>query len=476
MASPAPERRDRPQSDHAAIWRRALQQLQDALEANVIKTYFKGTHAIEIRGGTFFVGVANPINRQTLLERYHQQVQQAVHDAAGRPLEIEFRVAPMPQQDQISPDLAPADQPSSRMPLIGSRNRQAGRARHYPVLSPNTTFERFIVGNSNQIAHAAAERVAAQPGRDMNPLFIHAPSGQGKTHLLEAIGHRVIHDYRLAYVNAEKYLRGFVDSVRFGTRPEFQEAFESAEILIVDDIEKIRSAEQAQEEFFNVFNELQRDGRQIVIASDMHPRRLMGLSDRLVTRFESGFVTKIDAADPALCRALLERCSREQQLTLNPDAAEAIAERSGGSVRTLLGRWNTVRVQAEIEREPISRALVERVLSEHETRPQRPQVLQIAELMAVVSDVTGVSPQQLIGTRRTRDVTRPRHVIFYLAKQHLDKPLTQVGAEVGGRDHSTVINGHRKVEEALQREHPSPADRWFRQTVAEVRTRLGLVG
>lgn len=476
MPSPAPDRRDRPQSDHAAIWRRALRLLQDALEPNVIKTYFKGTHAIEIRGGTFFVGVANPINRQTLLERYHQQVHQAVREAAGRPLDIDFRVAPMPQQEQVRADLAPADQDSSGMPLLGSRSRQSGRTRYYPVLSPHTTFERFIVGNSNQIAHAAAERVAAQPGGDMNPLFIHAPSGQGKTHLLEAIGHRVIHDYRLAYVNAENYLRGFIASVRFGSRPEFQEAFESAEILIVDDIEKIRSAEQAQEEFFNVFNELQRDGRQIVIASDMHPRRLMGLSDRLVTRFESGFVTKIDAADRALCRALLDRCSREQQVTLNPDAAEAIVDRSAGSVRTLLGGWNTVRVQAEIERVPITRALVERSLSEHETRPQRPQVLQIAELMAAVSEVTGVSPQQLIGTRRTRDVTRPRHVIFYLAKEHLDKPLTQVGAEVGGRDHSTVINGHRKVTEALQRQDPSPADRWFRQTVAEVRTRLGLVG
>ena len=469
-----------PQSNHTDIWQRALQLLRDTLEGKVYETYLQDTHALEIRGGILHIGVPKPINLQTLKSTYHGRIQEAVRHSAQRPMEIEYRVAAKPEPTPIG---LGRDDGSSM--FSSSRGGQGKRStvgegeRYFPVLRRDTTFERFIVGEANRIAHAGAMRVAHQPGDDMNPLFVHAPTGQGKTHLLEAIAHHTMHGYRVVYVNAEDYIRGFVDSAIHGSRAEFQDRFENAEILIVDDIQKLKRADGTQEEFFNLFNALISRDRQIVIASDVPPRRLENLMARLVTRFESGFVVRIDDADPTLCQAILERCAREYGVELDPETVQAIVERANGTVRSLLGAWKTVRLHAELEGVAITRTFVEQALAAH-APPETPRkAVQFRDILQAVSDVSGVSAATILGSEgkrlRTRQVTRPRHLVFYLSYTYLKVSYTDIAKLFGGMDHTSVMNGVLRVTNAIAGDGDDPGERWWRQSAAEVISRLGLV-
>ena len=458
-----------PHSDHRAIWQRALEVLRDSLDRETFDTWFAGTHAIEIRGGVLHVGVPTVIKLETLRGSYYPQLASAVRQATGRSMEIELRVAARPEP--VSPALAIP--PSSDGSLESDRSRPIQPARSRPAVLNQATFERFVEGASNQIAVTAARRVAFHPGEDTNPLFIYANSGLGKTHLLHAIAHVTMQSHYTVLADTESYVRQFVTSVGAGERAAFQEKYESAEVLIVDDVQKLGGKVQTQDEFYNVFNALHQRGHQIVIASDLPPRRLTGLGERLVTRFEGGLVVEINPPDLELRIAILQRKIRDWDLQIDDATTQMIAERGGTNVRSLLGALQRVRVFAESDRSPVTPAVVLRALAGHVAEESRKAKPTVAELIAAAADLTGVAPELFTAPRKDRRTARARQLVMYLACHHTDLSLNAIGEALGGRDHSTVLHGRDKVEQLLANSADAEAQ-WWTQQVSEIRSRLHL--
>ena len=458
-----------PHPDHRAIWQRALQTLRDTLDRETYDTWFADTHAIEIRGGVLHVGVPTVIKLETLRGSYYPQLASAVRQAAGRTMEIELRVAARPEPAAPALDLSAGQERASdgrALPIQPARSR--------PRLPAELTFDQFVEGSSNQIAVAAARRVAFHPGEDTNPLFIYSDSGLGKTHLLYAIAHVTVQSYYTVVVDAEQYVRQFVSSVGAGERPAFQEKYESADVLIIDDVQNLAGKEQTQDEFYNVFNALHQRGRQIVIASDVPPRRMPGLPERLVTRFEGGLVVEINPPDLELRMAILQRKIRDLGLDIGHAAIQMIAERGGSSVRSLLGALQRVRVVSEVERTPISPAFVQRALQGHAVEEARRTKPTVAELIAAASEITGVAPELFTAPRKDRRTARARQLVMYLASRHTDLSLNAIGEALGGRDHSTVLHGRDKVTRLVDGGSDDPDAQWWIQQVSEIRSRLHL--
>ncbi len=457
-----------PHSDHRAIWQRTLEVLRDALDRETYETWFAETHAIEIRGGVLHVGVPTVIKLETLRGSYYPQLASAVRQAAGRQMEIELRVATRPEP--VTPAL---DLPESDGPLSGERSLPIQPARSRPAVLNQATFDRFVEGTSNQIAVTASRRVAFHPGEDTNPLFIYANSGLGKTHLLHAIAHVTMQSHYTLLVDTESYVRQFVNSVGAGERAAFQEKYESAEVLIIDDVQKLGGKVQTQDEFFNVFNALHQRGRQIVIASDLPPRLLTGLGERLVTRFEGGLVVEINPPDVELRIAILQRKIRDWEMHIDEATILMIAERGGTNVRSLLGALQRVRVFAESERSPVTPGIVMRALAGHVPEESRKAKPTVAELIAATSDLTGVAPDLFTAPRKDRRTARARQLVMYLACHHTDLSLNAIGEALGGRDHSTVLHGRDKVEKLLSNSADAEAQWWIQQ-ISEIRSRLHL--
>ena len=457
-----------PHSDPRAIWQRTLEVLRDSLDRETFETWFADTHAIEIRGGVLHVGVPTVIKLETLRGSYYPQLASAVRQAAGRPMEIELRVAMRPE-----PVTQALDMPDADSPPLSERGLPIQPARSRPSVLNQATFQRFVEGTSNQIAVTASRRVAYHPGEDTNPLFIYANSGLGKTHLLHAIAHVTMQSHYTVLVDTESYVRQFVNSVGAGERAAFQQKYESAEVLIIDDVQKLGGKVQTQDEFFNVFNALHHRGRQIVIASDLPPRLLTGLGERLVTRFEGGLVVEINPPDLELRMAILQRTIRDWQVDIDESTIVMIAERGGTNVRSLLGALQRVRVFAESERSSATPGVVMRALAGHVPEEARKAKPTVAELIAAASDLTGVAPELFTAPRKDRRTARARQLVMYLACHHTDLSLHAIGEALGGRDHSTVLHGRDKVEGLLAKSGDAESQ-WWVQQISELRSRLHL--
>ncbi len=456
-------------SDPQAIWQRARELLRDALALDVYDTWFADTGAVEVRGGVLHLSTTSSIKAQTLRGSYALQIDAAVRQAAGRAMAVEWRIAQ--RAEPSAPALSLPESDGCSLPIQTARSR--------PVLNPNYTFESFVEGPSNQIALAAAQRVAFYPGEGNSPLLIYSHSGLGKTHLAHAIAQVTMAKRYTMVVDCEIYIRQFVQAVRDGERAKFQEKYESAEVLIIDDVQGLGTRMQTQEELFNAFNVLHQRGSQIVLTADQPPARLPGMNERLVTRFAGGLVAEISPPDLELRLAILQRQARVERIGISEAALMVIAERGGDDVRTLLGSLFTAQISAGgglVTPEIASRALANRATKEaHRPKPTIPV------LIREVSDITGIGPDQIRSTRKDRRTARARQLIMYLASQHTEHSLSEIGEQLGGRDHSTVLHGRNKVQQLVDRaeaasrsgDSDAEAQSWVQQ-IAEVRGRLFL--
>lgn len=457
-----------PRPDPGAIWERAKEILRDSLDKTAYKTWIADTHAIELRGGVLHVGVPSVFKLEALRGSYYQAMSSALRQAAGRPMEIELRVATQPEQSAAALDPPPT-------PMAGDKPQKSRRPRTRPHLDSRYTFDRFVVGPSNEYAATMAQRVATHPGQDANPLFIYSDVGLGKTHLLTAIGNALDPrpDLDFDVVNTEFYLRAFIRAAGSGRRAEFQEKYESLDVLVLDDIQKLGDKPGTQDEFFNVFNALHQQGKQIVIAADTPPRRLSGLSERLVTRFESGFQVEITHPDIELRSAILQRRASDMGLAIDEPLLQLLAEIGGKSIRTMVGALDQVRLTAQLKREPITAQLVHEALANRVPEEQRLSKPTIADLIAAASDVTGVPPELFTSGRKDQRTSRARHLVMHQAYRHLGMTQQEIGRALGGRHHTTVLNGIGKVDKMLQNPSAKGASGYVQQ-ISELQARLRL--
>ncbi|MGW4041333.1 chromosomal replication initiator protein DnaA [Streptomyces sp. NPDC004721] len=355
----------------------------------------------------------------------------------------------------VGPNLPTTGAPG---PLAAQPAPAAGPGEPTARLNPKYLFDTFVIGASNRFAHAAAVAVAEAPAKAYNPLFIYGESGLGKTHLLHAIGHYARSLYpgtRVRYVSSEEFTNEFINSIRDGKGDSFRKRYREMDILLVDDIQFLADKESTQEEFFHTFNTLHNANKQIVLSSDRPPKQLVTLEDRLRNRFEWGLITDVQPPELETRIAILRKKAVQEQLNAPPEVLEFIASRISRNIRELEGALIRVTAFASLNRQPVDLGLTEIVLKDlipggEDTAPE----ITAPAIMAATADYFGLTVEDLCGTSRGRALVTARQIAMYLCRELTDLSLPKIGAQFGGRDHTTVMHADRKIR-ALMAERRS---------------------
>ncbi|MGW1157529.1 chromosomal replication initiator protein DnaA [Streptomyces sp. NPDC002519] len=343
-------------------------------------------------------------------------------------------------------------------PLAAQPAPTSGPGEPTARLNPKYLFDTFVIGASNRFAHAAAVAVAEAPAKAYNPLFIYGESGLGKTHLLHAIGHYARSLYpgtRVRYVSSEEFTNEFINSIRDGKADAFRKRYRDMDILLVDDIQFLAQKESTQEEFFHTFNTLHNANKQIVLSSDRPPKQLVTLEDRLRNRFEWGLITDVQPPELETRIAILRKKAVQEQLNAPPEVLEFIASRISRNIRELEGALIRVTAFASLNRQPVDLGLTEIVLKDlipggEDAAPE----ITAPAIMAATADYFGLTVEDLCGTSRGRALVTARQIAMYLCRELTDLSLPKIGAQFGGRDHTTVMHADRKIR-ALMAERRS---------------------
>ncbi|NUV77420.1 chromosomal replication initiator protein DnaA [Streptomyces fungicidicus] len=343
-------------------------------------------------------------------------------------------------------------------PLAAQPAPATGPGEPTARLNPKYLFDTFVIGASNRFAHAAAVAVAEAPAKAYNPLFVYGESGLGKTHLLHAIGHYARSLYpgtRVRYVSSEEFTNEFINSIRDGKGDSFRKRYREMDILLVDDIQFLADKESTQEEFFHTFNTLHNANKQIVLSSDRPPKQLVTLEDRLRNRFEWGLITDVQPPELETRIAILRKKAVQEQLNAPPEVLEFIASRISRNIRELEGALIRVTAFASLNRQPVDLGLTEIVLKDliPGGEDAAPEITATA-IMAATADYFGLTVEDLCGSSRSRVLVTARQIAMYLCRELTDLSLPKIGAQFGGRDHTTVMHADRKIR-ALMAERRS---------------------
>ena len=329
---------------------------------------------------------------------------------------------------------------------------RSGSQQAVSSLNPKYTFDNFVVGNSNMLAHSASLAVAEAPGEMYNPLYIYGSVGLGKTHLMQSIGHFVLKqnpDAKVLYVTCEKFLTELIDAIRQKTTSEFREKYRYIDVLLIDDIQFISNRERTQEEFFHSFSALYEAGKQIVIASDRPPKDIDNLDDRLRSRFSSGLVVDIGLPDYETRIAILRKKEESEGYNIDNEVIGYIATNIKSNIRELEGALNKVVATSRLMHVPIDLAMARNALQDVIT-PEAVPVASLPYILQMVSEQFGVPTSDILSRKRDKKFVLPRHVFIYLAINHTDSRQKVIGQFLGGLDHSSVIHGIRSIEEKIK--------------------------
>jgi chromosomal replication initiator protein len=438
-------------------WNAAFHQLEMQLDRASFDTWVRGATLLGFEdNGVFVVGVRNGYARDMLQHRLYRNVRRVLSDVCGEAVELRFEVNKTP---------APAEPVEADMPLfrlLAQRelDTEAPAPLHERVarpqrpdlpeseLNPRFTFERFVVGNENQMVYSAARAVAELPAVSYNPFFIYGGVGIGKTHLVQSIASTCKgRGMRVVYIPSEVFTNDLVDSIRQRSTAMFREKYRSADVLLVDDIQFISGKESTQEEFFHTFNALYTFNKQIILASDRHPRELETLEERLRSRFEGGLVIDIQPPEFETRVAILRGWAQERALNVSTKVMELIASRVKSNVRELEGVFNQMVATQQITRGSLTADLAEDLLDGY--RRPRYQVT-LSHVLEMVANHYGLPVSELTGPRRSGMINQARQVAMFLAREVTTSSLPQIGDAFGGRKHSTVLHSCNKVAEEIE--------------------------
>jgi chromosomal replication initiator protein len=401
-----------------------------------VDVWLKAAHAVHLDENVFLVEVANRYYADWIMENYQALLAEEITNLLGRRIDLR---------------LTWRDEPTGEEPKPGAQDHDLDRRPRGIGIVAGQTFENFVIGECNKFAHAAAAAVADNPARNYNPLFIYGATGLGKTHLIHAIANRVlstVSNARVVYVTAEDFMNEMINCLQYKRMEDFRAKYRrQATVLLVDDIQFLSGKERTQEEFFHTFNALQGSGRQIVLTSDVVPRDIDKLEPRLRTRFEGGLLADMQAPDKETMLAILQQKADHHRLPLPRDVVDAIVNLVAGNVRELEGLLNRISALHAFYDEPITVDWARKRLP----GVFDPPVVNVTvpAIIETVAKLHNVRSADITGTKKTRTLTRPRHIAMYLARVHTSLSFPELGREFGDRDHSTIQHGFRKVQEQI---------------------------
>jgi chromosomal replication initiator protein len=433
------------------IWSSVLTKARSELPDATIVMWFSDVEPVGLVDEILTLSVPSSLVRERLQHNHLSLIEEAAAHAIGHPVKIEFHV-----EEGMRHPLGDAPEPMPRpveriaAPVAVQRPTPPLGAPGLPF--PNYTFDAFVPGASNRFAHAAAMAVAeAPPSTAYNPLFIYGGVGLGKTHLLIAVGHhmyRLNPGIRVKYVTSEQFLTEFIKAVRERQSDRFRQRYREVDVLLVDDIQFLAKREETQTEFFHTFNHLHGSGKQIAIASDRPPHELSGLEERLVSRFRWGLCVDVQPPDLETRIAILQLKAERERLTVPHEVIEFVASKFDQSVRELEGALVRVAAWSELTGSPVDQELAERALQD--LIPQAETEIPPQMIMEETATYFTLTTGDLVSKSRSRPLTTARHIAMYLMRECTGLSLVKIGEIFGGRDHTTVLHGIKKVEDEMR--------------------------
>jgi len=419
------------------LWENCLLYIKDRIQEQAFQTWFDGIVATNLNEEEITLQVPNQFHYEWLETKYRHLIDNALKENASHPLIVNYSVVISDKSVDEIPTLTAKEKP---VPQGYQRKSQ---------LNSRYTFENFIEGKSNQFAKAAALSIADTPGQTpYNPLLIYSSPGLGKTHLLQAIGNKLIRyngNMRVVYLTSEKFMLDFISSIQKNRSTEFISAYRNVDILLLDDVQFFQSKEQTQEQFFHLFNDLFQKGKQIVLTTDRHPSELKGLKDRLISRFQSGLVVDIQPPDLETRIAILMKKAEDDGLEIPNDVTEFIAEAIVGDIRAMEGALVKLLALSSLRREDITMNLAQQVLKNLLGKNSFTD-LSIDQIVKYVCREMKISERQMLGKSRTMEVALARQLAMFLSKELTSASLANIGIHIGGRDHSTVIHACKNID------------------------------
>ena len=421
-------------------WQRAQNTLRSTLGASNFDAWIKPLRLVEENGKRVVLSAPNRFCRDWVQAKFREELLAALSEGVEAAPEIVFHVDPT-QGELFAATPAVEKAKNGVKPRLGN-------------LVPRYTFDNFVVGPSNQFAHAAAQAVAHRPGEKYNPLFIYGWVGIGKTHLVNAIGHAVLNRNqlaRVAYLSSETFVNDLISSLRKDRMNDFKNRFRKVDVLIVDDVQFLAGRERTQEEFFHTFNCLHEAHKQIVLTSDKFPKEIPDLEERLRNRFEWGLIADIQTPEMETRVAIVMKKAEEEGVALPADVAEFMASEAGTNVRELEGAFTRLAALSSLQNAPITVEFARQVLKPHLRGLARVQIT-VEEIQRVVCKHTGISLTEMNSKRRTQNLVTARHMAMLLCRKLVTASYPEIGSKFGHRDHSTVIHAYNTMNRRISQE------------------------
>jgi chromosomal replication initiator protein len=426
------------------IWAAAQQRLRTMLSTDIYNLWFAPVTVHVLEGDTLTLDVANDFCEVWLQENYLDVLQRVTAQVSGQPLKIQFRVAGTPMVPKARPD-------GENHKVRRKEDADTAGARE-PVFNPRNTFDNFVVGANNTFAHAAALAVAQGPGKAYNPLFVYSGVGLGKTHLLHAIGQFVVHQkksVRVTYVSCEKFTNEFIDAIQNNQLMRFRRKYRQTDVFLIDDVQFLAGKERIQEEFFHTFNTLHEAHKQIVLTCDRPPGEIQNLEQRLVSRFEWGLTTDIQAPDVETRLAILRQKAKLMAVEVPDEILGFLAHRIRTNIRRLEGALVRVTSYQSLVGKKLTVEGIENLLREilHE---EGRHTITIEAIQKKVAEHFDIRLADMSSKRRPEHIAFPRQIAMYLARTLTESSLNTIGEAFGGRDHGTVLHACRLVKDRMQ--------------------------
>ena len=421
------------------IWGAVFSKLAEQFTGIIADTWFSGITPLELKGDTLHLLAPSNFVKDIIEDRYHATIVDAVEQVTGFRTFVEITSDEDESAPLVSPEAAapPLDEPP-----------------HQYTAVEGYTFDNFIVGSSNKLAHAACIAITDTSGDAFNPLFVYGGSGLGKTHLLFAVRNQMRRkkpSCSIVYVKGEDFVNEFVSSIGTATMSKFREKYRLIDVLLIDDIQFLAGKVQTQEEFFHTFNTLYEAKKQIVLTSDRPPKEIMPLEERLRTRFEWGLMADIQPPDYETRLAIINRKAASLNMKISPEVSEFIADRLKKNIRQIEGAVKKLKAMQALEgydiNIDIARETIKDILSDN-----MPTGILIDRINASVSEFYGLAPEDLLSNKRKADILFARQIAIYLIRENTGISLKKIGDIFGGKDHATVINSVKRVEKELERD------------------------
>ncbi len=430
--------------DTKKLWEKATVEIELEVSKANFSTWFRHAHIARIDDGLVYVSVPNPFVKDWLRDRFHKLILRSLRNCTEGIRGVEYLIQkPEDRGKEVKGGAGETElfDNQLRMPEVYINQDDN--------LNPRYTFDTFIVGSFNELAHAAAQAVVKSPGAVYNPLFIYGQTGLGKTHLIQAIGNyfKKVGNRRAYYLTSERYTNEYVNAVIKQKIPFFKERYNKYDILIIDDIQFLSEKDKTQEELFHLFNYFHENNKQIVFSSDKPPKHIPKIEDRLRSRFEGGMIVDIQAPDFESRLAILQSKLRSAPFAIDRELMEYLANTIQDNIRELEGALNTIVLQSQLKKRGLS-VIEVKALIKNSMRPQRS--LSVKDVIRTVANFYNIEEQMIYEKTRRKDIVKPRQIAMYILREDFATSYPSIGEKLGGRDHTTVIHAYEKIKRDLK--------------------------